>query len=201
MKIEELIHKVLTRQATFQEQEQLNNWIRSDRLHEIEYNEMKMLYEEGAEKYEGDHDARDMAVLDRLRAKVNTHSRQRKTSKQLITVGIGVVISTALLLFAFHGAPGKFFNSDRANDSVSVLLKKTLVFEDATLRQVIDRIKMDYELTIIVADNSILSCRVTGTFSRGVPLEHVVRMLAVSGNISMRKVDTYTLEVSGQGCR
>ncbi|HTF20664.1 MAG TPA: FecR domain-containing protein [Chryseolinea sp.] len=199
MEIEVLIYKALTGKASPAEMTRLAHWIASDPRHADDYNEMKLFYEPKSDPSEAmEFDEERQAAHKDRQAELRKYLRRRKRNVQYIALCAGIVMATAIVFVSSDGETGRW--KVPVHDVSSTSLKQTLAFKETTLADIIIHIEREYGLNINAKNRDLLSCRFTGTFSRGLPVEQALRTLALSHALSLKVINDRGFELDGKGC-
>ena len=198
-----LIYKVLSGQASEVDKEELNNWLAKDPANVEEFEDIKLLYQAGQDfdKNESELDKHFYDGLRNVRTRIDWIKRKRKIRKFGIAAGASLIISALVFVVTLNQihtyrkarttvAPGK----------ATILLSDNLVFEDEPLMKIFEILESKYHLTIRISNESLLSCRFTGTFYRGTSVNDMLYTLAQSEDFKLIAKTSKTFELHGGGC-
>lgn len=178
-----LIFKVLSGEASKDEQAELEQWIAQSEANKSEYEHLKLLWDNtSAESQDEDEHFYDGF------ARIKSKFRQRRAirrRKRLIT-WTSVIVATVLVTIAL------FITTDPASN---VLVR----FDDAPLAEVITVLETEFHIDIETDSGEILACRFTGTFYKKDNEQALIRSLSNALNLQYEIMNhhAYRLRVSG----
>jgi ferric-dicitrate binding protein FerR (iron transport regulator) len=98
----------------------------------------------------------------------------------------------------FNRNTGHIEKYERAEGSELFWRSRTLMFRDTELSAVFRTLERLYEMKIIIKNEKILSCVLTGKF-QDMEIEEILEKIAINFNLTILKYNN-TFEISGDGC-
>lgn len=204
-----LIHKVLSGHASELEKADLNRWIESDPANKEEFEDIKFLMD-NAEHSENNVDQND-SFYDGLRKIKSTiellkaRNKKIKLYKVLSLILVGVILSfiVATYLFDWNPYQKKQIDNSAGGESYNVgsrILTDPLKFDNVLLGELFRSLETNYDLVILVKSKELLSCRFTGSFSKGVTIDHIMHSLSKAIDFECTAIQEGKYEIQGRGC-
>lgn len=204
-----LIHKVLSGHASELEKADFNKWIESDPANKQDFEDIKFLID-NAEDSENNVDPND-SFYDGLRKIKSTiellkaRNKKIKLYRVLCLILVGVILSFNVSTYLFDWNP---YKKNQIDNSVggegynvgSKILTDPLKFDDVLLSELFRSLETNYDLVIIVKSNELLSCRFTGSFSKGVTIDHIMHSISKAIDFECTAIQEDKYEIQGRGC-
>lgn len=201
-----LIDKVLRGKATESEKANLTRWIAADPANKADYDDLKLMYENAAKTIENIGD--DDPFYDGLRRIESAIEILKKKGKKIkrhktIRIVLGIVAFFMAVMagswLRSHYTETQLSTRREGKDTVMVL-SAPLRFDDATLEEIIKTLEEKYGLAFNVSTKELLTCRFTGSFSRGSSIPDIVRFLAESMGFDYKILSRHLYVLHGEGC-
>jgi ferric-dicitrate binding protein FerR (iron transport regulator) len=180
-----LIDRVLSGNASETERMELEEWISQSEANKIEYQDIKLLWENSREENMADHDDHFYDGLRNIKASIQQkHKSHSRTAPLIITI---VTITSFAVAYVF-------FNNQTNQES------QIIRFDNAPLESVIPVLEERYNIHIVVNNKEILACRFTGTFFQADSVHDVIRSLSSSMALTYEFFDNQEYILTGKGC-
>lgn len=179
-----LIFKVLSGEATKEEQAELEQWIAQNEANKSEYEDLKLLWDNtSAERQVEEEHFYDGFARIKSKFKQKRSIRRRKRSITWISIIVTIVLVTVAL----------FVITDPASNML-------LRFDNAPLEEVIPELEKEFHINIETGSAEILACRFTGTFYKKDDEQALIRSLSVAMNLKYEILNHHVYQLTGSGC-
>lgn len=206
MKNAKLIYKVLSGEASESEKTAVDKWRTEHPANAEEYEDIKLLYQ-ADQDFEARVNERDEHFYDGLRniqKQIKKIKRRRSILEIAKTFGIALLIAAvvfSLIRYSIQLPYKPKITGNEEKDLSTLFLTDNLVFEEAALRSIIHTLESQYQVTVQASNNNLLSCKFTGTFSRGISIEEMLRTLAHAEGFDVTTNVPGIVELHGDGCQ
>ncbi|MDQ2656357.1 MAG: DUF4974 domain-containing protein [Bacteroidota bacterium] len=199
-----LIYKVLSGEADEAEKKEVRTWIDMNPRNAEEFDDIRLVYEAELnfdESVISGDDSLDDGWLN-LQQRIFRFKRQQHSRDLVKTLATATLISTIVFAAIFYYVSSNATLAYQDVDSITstALLSDKLAFQDATLESVFDVLHSRYGIKIRVNNAEVTACKFSGTFSRGILVDDVLRTLARSENLQLESKSGGTFEFKGMGC-
>lgn len=178
----ELIHKVLSNNATESERQTLEDWLSADVENQTEFNNVRLLWTQLS------HDS-NPAGFEKIKNLIRERARSRKRENLIKScLVLAVVLVVAFLTIV---------NLHVRQQNNPAYLR----FENATLSSVINDLEKHYSIKIEVETLTVLSCTFTGTFYKSQSSNEIIDIIASAASLTLEPKNGLIYKLKGEGCQ
>ncbi len=184
--IERLIQKVLSGSATIPERQRLAEWVAEDDTHRMEFESFEILWK-NREQMPRDKDILDEGwrkITAGIRASQQRKIRSKKQRKVFWMICIAFVFLLSLALLLTEGKS----------------MKRSMRFNKATLSEIIEALRGNYQVEIQVENSATLLCHLSISVYGKNNVETVMKAIAEDLNLKYRRIGPESYLIVGQGC-
>jgi len=178
-----LIYKVLSDEATAQEKEELERWLRESPENREEFEDLKLIWEYTPS--EADNLVANDAVFEKIRLRAKAHLKR----KQHIRTALSAVLLVLAALLSIYLLQRTWLAS-----------LEPVEFKGQEMRSVIKVLERKYNIEINVDNPAILDCRYTAVLLRVDDAREVLRSIEHSLKVKFIGRGENTYNLVGEGC-
>jgi len=182
-----LIYKVLSATASEPEKKDLENWLAQRRENEIEFDDVKLLWEASNGSDHSMPKTPSRYGLIKIKAVIQMRLRRRRQNKR--------ALAWIILLIGILTLAGVF--SLRSENEGG----RVLVFNNSSLEQIVKTLEKEYDAHIVIADKKINKCTFTGFFYQTGNLNDILQTLDQALNLKHKFVSEGNYLLMGSGCQ
>lgn len=180
----ELIFKVLSKEATAQEVNELETWINLDPINKSDYEDLKILWEGHAAKINSADSPTDDG-FQRIRLAIRQKEKKKK---------IAYIIGVGLLLVIFFTIIRFFVSREQERNNREVVVR----FEHVTLASIASKFNEKYRVLLDVPVQ-LQACEFTGVLYNDSP-EDALKFITESLNLEFSVINQHSYKIRGNGC-
>jgi hypothetical protein len=182
----QLIFKVLSKEATAEEVNELEVWINSDRTNKIDYEDLKLLWEGTQSGREDNSEDQKYGGFQSIRLAIKQRQRKRKMIYVLCVVIFLVILIFVVNLFVLERKKANYSNV-------------SIKFEHSTLSRVASTFKERYRIQLHIPPH-LQTCEFTGMVYQQSPKDALI-YIAAGLNLEYSIIDEHNFSLNGRACK
>ena len=182
-----LIDKVLSGNASEAEKTELDVWISESEANQIEYQDIKLLWENTNDVNNAEDDDHFYDGLQKIKASMQ--SKHKPSIRNKTVIRYAALLSVLIVLVYLF-----FKNVETKQQS------QYIRFDNASLENVVPVLEDQYNIHIEVENKKILGCQFTGTFYQADSVHDVISSLTGALNLTYVILSDQKYRLIGSGC-